>query len=242
MKALLDSDILGYRIAFACENETIDVAKHRLDHYIMDILTQGVDTTFKGCFCDSWQLYLTGNNNFRYDIAITVPYKGNRVAPKPQHLQALREHMIKEWDASVTDGEEADDAIAIDGTTIGLDCVMVSLDKDFDQIPGWHYNFVKKIGYLVNEREGLYAFYKQILTGDTADNIQGLAGIGPVKAAKKLAPCDDEKDLVAYELAMYGVCVDAYEGNVDRVLENALLLWLRRTPNEMWTPPTERFK
>ena len=240
MKALLDSDILGYRIAFACENETVDVAKHRLDHYITDILMCGVDNTFKDCFCDSWQLYLTGKNNFRYGVATTVPYKGNRVAPKPQHLQALRQHMIEEWGASVTDGDEADDAIAIDGTTLGLSCVMVSLDKDFDQIPGWHYNFVKKIGYFVDERQGLYSFYKQILTGDTADNIQGLAGIGPVKAAKKLAVCEDVTDLSEYEMAMYDVCVDAYEGNVDRVLENALLLWLRRTPNEMWTPPTLR--
>jgi hypothetical protein len=240
MKALLDSDILGYRIAFACENETIDVAKHRLDHYIIDILMCGVDNTFKDCFCDSWQLYLTGKNNFRYGVATTVPYKGNRVAPKPQHLQALRQHMIEEWGASVTDGDEADDAIAIDGTTLGLSCVMVSLDKDFDQIPGWHYNFVKKLGYFVDERQGLYSFYKQILTGDTADNIQGLAGIGPVKAAKKLAVCEDVTDLSEYEMAMYDVCVDAYEGNVDRVLENALLLWLRRTPNEMWTPPTLR--
>ena len=240
MKALLDSDILGYRIAFACENETIDVAKHRLDHYITDILMCGVDNTFKDCFCDSWQLYLTGKNNFRYGVATTVPYKGNRVAPKPQHLQALRQHMIEEWGASVTDGDEADDAIAIDGTTLGLACVMVSLDKDFDQIPGWHYNFVKKIGYFVDERQGLYSFYKQILTGDTADNIQGLAGIGPVKAAKKLAVCEDVTDLSEYEMAMYDVCVDAYEGNVDRVLENALLLWLRRTPNEMWTPPLRK--
>ena len=240
MKALLDSDILGYRIAFACENETVDVAKHRLDHYITDILMCGVDNTFKDCFCDSWQLYLTGKNNFRYGVATTVPYKGNRVAPKPQHLQALRQHMIEEWGASVTDGDEADDAIAIDGTTLGLACVMVSLDKDFDQIPGWHYNFVKKIGYFVDERQGLYSFYKQILTGDTADNIQGLAGIGPVKAAKKLAVCEDVTDLSEYEMAMYDVCVDAYEGNVDRVLENALLLWLRRTPNEMWTPPLRK--
>jgi hypothetical protein len=240
MKALLDSDILGYRIAFACENETIDVAKHRLDHYITDILMCGVDNTFKDCFCDSWQLYLTGKNNFRYGVATTVPYKGNRVAPKPQHLQALRQHMIEEWGASVTDGDEADDAIAIDGTTLGLSCVMVSLDKDFDQIPGWHYNFVKKLGYFVDERQGLYSFYKQILTGDTADNIQGLAGIGPVKAAKKLAVCEDVTDLSEYEMAMYDVCVDAYEGNVDRVLENALLLWLRRTPNEMWTPPLRK--
>ena len=158
MKALLDSDILGYRIAFACENEPVDIAKHRLDNYITDLLTCWVDNTFKDCFCDSWQLYLTGKNNFRYGVATTVPYKGNRVSPKPQHLQALRQHMIDEWGASVTDGDEADDAIAIDGTTLGLNCVMVSLDKDFDQIPGWHYNFVKKIGYFVDERQGLYSF------------------------------------------------------------------------------------
>jgi 5'-3' exonuclease len=77
----------------------------------------------------------------------------------------------------------------------------------------------------------LYSFYKQILTGDRVDNIEGIRGIGPVKADKILKDCTTEKDL-------YEACIKAYDGNTDRVLENGKLLWLRREANQMWQPPS----
>jgi hypothetical protein len=231
--ALIDSDIVAYRIAFACQDENEIVAKHRLDRYLVDILACGVDNTYPDCFVDSWQLFLTGKKNFRYDIATTAVYKGNRIAPKPDHLPALREHMIKKWGASVSDGQEADDDVAIAGTALGEGSIMVSLDKDIDQVAGWHYNFVKKIGYYVTEAEGLFKLYCQILTGDTADNIIGIKGVGPVKANKILDGC-------VYEYDMYCRCVEAYDGNEDRVIENARLLYLRRTKDEpLWIPPKQ---
>jgi hypothetical protein len=41
-------------------------------------------------------------------------------------------------------------------------------------VAGWHYNFVKKDKYYVTAEEGMRFFYRQILTGDRADNIQGI--------------------------------------------------------------------
>jgi hypothetical protein len=233
--ALLDADILAYRIAFACKDEKVNAARLRLSSYIIDILALKVDHTYEGCFVDDWKLYITGKGNFREQIAITAPYKGNRTAPKPEHHQAMRDWLLKEWGAILVKGSEADDAIATEATKLGAgNCIMVSVDKDFDQIPGWHYNFVKNIGYYVTEEEGLLSFYKQILTGDDADNIKGIYGVGPAKAGKMLAETYND------ELAMWQVCIDAYEGNTDRVIENARLLWLRRYDDELWTPPTLR--
>ena len=149
--------------------------------------------------------------------------------------------MVNQWAATVYEGIEADDAIATDATTYGEgNCIMVSVDKDFDQIAGWHFNFIKNIGYYVTEEQGLYSFYKQILTGDNSDNIMGLRGIGPVKADKLLMQGVDEdtrSDDLTYEENLYCVCLNAYNGNAARVLENARLLWLRRKPNQMWLPP-----
>ena len=76
-------------------------------------------------------------------------------------------------------------------------------------------------------------FYEQILTGDRADNIVGLKGIGPVKAKRILADCDKEQDL-------WDAVVTAYDGDEERVTENARLLWLRRQRNEIWVPPSSR--
>ena len=73
----------------------------------------------------------------------------------------------------------------------------------------------------------------QILTGDTADNIIGLRGIGNVKAKKMLEDAADETE-------MFQRCVEAYDGNEDRVVENAHLLFLRRHEGQTWTSPLNR--
>jgi hypothetical protein len=230
MIALIDSDIIAYRVSFACKDESIVAARQTVNSYIADILMCGVDNCFSGCFVDDWKLYLTGKNNFRNKIATTAVYKGNRTAEKPKHLAAIREYIVSEFAAIVVDGQEADDAIAIDATIHGDNCVIVSVDKDLDQLSGWHYNFVKRHNYYVNPNDALLNFYKQILTGDSADNIIGLSGIGKVRAEKILSECKTEQEL-------YDACVAAYDGNVDRVIENARLLWLRRYENQMWEPP-----
>ena len=231
MIALLDSDIYAYRAAAACENEDELQAKRSVDSLIINTLMCGVD---KCGYVDEWKLFLTGKGNFRNDIAVTVPYKGNRADKvKPQHLAALRKHLMQEWKADMSDGQEADDSIAIEATKLGDNGVIVSLDKDLDQVAGWHYNFVKKEAYYISEAEGLLRLYMQILTGDTADNIVGLRGIGNVKAKKMLEDAADETE-------MFQRCVEAYDGNEDRVVENAHLLFLRRHEGQTWIPPSKR--
>jgi DNA polymerase-1 len=140
---------------------------------------------------------------------------------------------MQEWKADMSEGQEADDSIAIEATTLGDNGVIVSLDKDLDQVAGWHYNFIKKEAYYVTEAEGLLRLYMQILTGDTADNIIGLRGIGNVKAKKMLEDAADETE-------MFQRCVEAYDGNDDRVVENAHLLFLRRHEGQTWTSPLNR--
>jgi len=227
MVALIDGDMLCYRIGFACEHDTEEVAHVTIHDFITDILLD-LDKV------DTVEVFLTGKNNFRYAVAVTEPYKGNRSdKPKPVHLQSLRQYLIDEWDADVTDGQEADDSIAIRATELGGDvAVIVSLDKDFDQLTGWHYNFAKKHLYNVEQSDADLNFYSQFLTGDRVDNIIGVKGIGPVKAAKLL------KDKTPYE--MYQVCVEHL--GEDRALENGQLLYLRREADEMWTPPNEENK
>lgn len=231
MIALLDSDIYAYRAAAACENEEELQAKRSVDSLIINTLMCGVD---KCGYVDQWRLFLTGKGNFRNDIAITAPYKGNRADKvKPKHLAALRDHLMQEWKADMSAGQEADDSIAIEATTLGDNGVVVSLDKDLDQVAGWHYNFVKKEAYYISEAEGLLRLYIQILTGDTADNIIGLRNIGNVRARKMLEDAEDETE-------MFQRCVEAYDDNEDRVVENAHLLFLRRHEGQTWTPPSKR--
>lgn len=229
MKALLDADTMAFRAAAACKEESVSTALFTVDSIVTDAL---LCCDHGEAFYDKWQLYLTGSNNFRKGIATSHPYKGNRTTPKPEHLPAVRDHLVQKWGAVIAEGQEADDAIAIEATTLGDNCVMVSIDKDFKQIPGNHYNFVKREHFYVTQEDGLRFLYKQILIGDSTDNIIGLYGIGPKKADKMLEECTTEQD-------MYNVAVEAYESE-ERVIENARLLYLRRKENELWQPPNKR--
>ena len=223
MHVLIDGDIIGYRIGFSTEEENEKIVVSRVATFIESMLWEDLDA-------ETYQGYLTGSGNFRNDIARTAPYKGNRTAPKPKHLQFIRDYLVSAWDFRISEGEEADDSIAIEHTSRNHESIIASIDKDFLQLPGKHWNFVKKEMTEVNEAEALLNFYRQVLTGDRVDNIIGLKGIGPVKADKILANYTSGAE-------MYLACIEAYSGSEERVIENCRLLWLRRTVGEIWQPP-----
>lgn len=221
MIAFIDSDSLCYAVGFSSNDVEEHYAISRLESTMVDLCME--------LECDDYQGYLTGKANFRYDIAKTVPYKGQRIAEKPIHLQALRNHLVESWGFIVVEGIEADDMLAIKGTEFKDECIIVGIDKDLLQIPGWHYNYRKHTKQYIDEFQGLVNFYTQILTGDRIDNIVGLKGIGPAKAAKILKDCTTEEEL-------YNAVLKAYDNDKERVLENGQLLWLQRTEGDIWTP------
>jgi len=219
--ALIDGDILTYRVGFAYNEEGFALARHMLGETIQTICEE--------LKTEDFELFITGKTNFRNDYAVTEPYKGNRKGDKPVHYQELRDYML-EIGAVLVEGQEADDAIAIRATELGDLCFMVSIDKDFDQLRGWHYNFVKKQQYYISQTHGTLNFYMQFLTGDRIDNIIGVKGIGAVKA-KKLLEGKTERE-------MYEICVEKL-GSEERAIENGILLWLRRHEGQIWTPPAK---
>jgi len=222
--ALIDADSLCYAVGFSSNDAEEKIAIARLEQTMTE-LCMDLD-------CEDYKGFLTGKGNFRESIAVTVPYKGQRISEKPVHLQALRDHLVSSWGFEVVNGIEADDAVGIAAYAVAEDeSIMVHIDKDLNQFRGWHYNYRKKEKYYVSEFEGLHSFYTQILTGDRIDNIVGLKGIGPVKAKRILEECTNENEL-------YEAVLKAYEGDLQRVQENAQLLWLQRSPNQTWTPPS----
>jgi len=221
--AFIDADSLCYAVGFSSNDAEEKIALSRLEQTMTE-LCMDLD-------CEDYKGFLTGKGNFRDSIAVTVPYKGQRVSEKPVHLQALRDHLVNSWGFEVVNGIEADDAVGIAAYAVPEDeSIMVHIDKDLNQFRGWHYNYRKKEKYYVSEFEGLTAFYTQILTGDRIDNIVGLKGIGPVKAKRILEECTNENEL-------YQAVLKAYEGDQQRVLENGQLLWLQREANQVWQLP-----
>jgi hypothetical protein len=223
MLALIDADIVCYRIGFASEDVSEKICLARCAEFMEELVMKP--------WVGDYQGFLTGSNNFRKDIAVTAPYKGNRTQAKPKHYELIREYLNKAWACEVIEGQEADDAIGIKAYEMEdvEDYVIMSIDKDLNMIRGWHYNFIKDEKYLVNDQEAIKHFYTQILTGDRVDNIIGLKGVGPKKAEKILQDCVTEAD-------MYKAVLEAYDNDEKRVLENGQLLWIRRKENQIWSP------
>jgi 5'-3' exonuclease len=181
----------------------------------------------------SWhQLYLSGGKNYRDDVATMYVYKGNRdPTKKPKYYKELKEYYTTYWEAVVTDGIEADDAIGIEQfKNKDKSTCIVSIDKDLDMIPGWHYKFTKDLFYYVTLEEANLFFLKQMLVGDKAvDNIPGIDGLGPKKADKLLAGKSVADAIGIVEEQYKRQYKDVWPEAISEVAE---LLWIRRKPDE----------
>ena len=218
-RVLVDADIVAYRCASSAEQEVESwIPTSRVDE-----LMRNIQSSLQ---CNNLVSFISGEHNFRK--VLYPEYKANRTKPQPKWLQDMNQHLILAWGAEVTDGWEADDALAM--ASVGdPGFVIASIDKDLRQIPGNHYDFVK--GELVNvsEEQALYNFYYHLLVGDSADNIKGAQGIGPVKATKALEHCTTPRQY-------YNKVRELFR-NDEYLLMTARLIWLKRSPEDVWNPP-----
>ncbi len=154
-------------------------------------------------------LLTKGGSCFRTYRATLKKYKGNREGTaRPEHYQAIREYLIEHHGALVYAKWEADDTACMIMEKAKSEpeklAILAAIDKDLEQQSCKHINpNRKKEGvYYVDEVEGAYSFYKQMLTGDVADNIPGLKGVGAkAKCVTALAECKtiEEMCLHVYE-------------------------------------------
>lgn len=258
MIALIDADILTYRCGFAVQksithtDESGEEIGSSLEVEPVSHALQLIKTTIRNILeeteATSHELYLTADDksNFRFKVAKTKPYKGNRIAPRPVHYAAIREYLVEVCDAKVIHGIEADDKLGIRQVEIynslpttndeGMS-VIVSIDKDLRQIPGLHYNFVTKEFFACNKEGSLELsqdrrkltggghkfFFAQMLLGDNADNIPGVPGYGPVKVYQQLIKRNSFDELARVVYSIY-----KEEKIQERFLEIADLLWIQQ--------------
>lgn len=254
-----DADSLVYESAFAVQKEK-DIDGNPIAEPVQNAL-QVMKCTIKNVLKrldyqrgDWVQLVLTAEGlekNFRYDI--DNEYKANRKDyKKPIHYKACREYLVKYWKAIIVEGEEAEDYVSCrhcqclnwDTTSVSKHSIIIAVDKDLDNTYGWHYNWHHKNLYHVCNITALMNFYKQLLVGDRADNIQGIKGIGPVKAKKLFDPIycknvrTDNLDIyTSLEKDLYQKVRELYNDD-ERLHKNAKLLWIRRVKDQIWGPPT----
>lgn len=235
MIALIDADLIAYRCAASCSptknkpfQEDLEFAISRCDQLVNRILHE-VNPS-------SHELWLGGGRNYRYDIC--PHYKANRVdTPKPLHLEDLREYLVSNYGARVTDGIEADDALGIAQCNSYEESVICSIDKDMKQIPGHHFNFVTGIWDFVTPLEGWRNFYIQLVMGDKADNIQGFDGLMRQTIPKFLNPTIDAIKEANSPQAMFEIVQAIYELGDEALLRNGRLLFIQRHEGDQWLVP-----
>ena len=185
----VDTDSIFFKIAYKSKNQS-ELRKNynsfcnKMKLEVSDKMVNPFTEELKVLYA------VKGKGNYRKELS--SDYKSTRheldkdVRDK---LNYLHKHAVSKG-AIQADGMEADDLVSIwarEALDRKEEYVICGIDKDLLQIPGHHYNYGKDTWQLINEEEALHNLYIQCLTGDNTDNIPGLKGIGPKKAAKILA-------------------------------------------------------
>jgi len=182
----VDADIIAYRCAAACDGKEPDELLQTIDGFI--------DNVVRETQVSNLAMFLSGKKNFRYDMAKTKPYKGNREKIiRPDYLGDAKDYIESCYGGYIEKNYEADDCIA--SFMIQNEGVAhAGIDKDIRQVEGWHYNFVKKHWEHTNEEDSILKLYRQVCMGDSSDHIPGLPRIGEKKAEKAIQYYESARD------------------------------------------------
>lgn len=210
--------------------------------------------------CDDFRVCIQGIGNYRNDyVSKYVAYKQQRTG-KPLLYSDVFNYAVKKYKDKVivTSGEESDDFLSKlawkywnDKHTIEDSPIVIGyVDKDIQQnCPGVLLNYFKlDEGLFLNTYEMQYkGFWKSVLTGDSADNIDGILqlsnetkkrygikanGCGPVAATRILCAAESERECAERVLEAYKLSwSDDY---LERLQDMCFFLWLRREEDEMF--------
>lgn len=124
-------------LPFSCVRDKIE----RMTYDLMDTLETNLEPI----------MFLTGEGNFRDEIAKRKGYKENRKETvRPYHLENARNYITARYNTATSRGCEADDLLAIAQTRYNrlyaegksnVQSVICTRDKDLRQVPGWHYGW-----------------------------------------------------------------------------------------------------
>lgn len=180
MIGIIDGDILVYRACHKALKDNLDVTA-TFDNLYEELQDQMA--------CESYSLHISGGGNFRKDLKQGfTKYKGKR-KEKPANYLFLRDYIMKNYDTITVANYEADDTASIEGTSYlkAEKLFMVAtVDKDWKMIGGLFYNTQYKTLSAIGRHQAISHFHKQLIMGDSVDNIPGIYGLGVKKVEKIL--------------------------------------------------------
>lgn len=181
--ALIDGDILVYQTCAGFEAEATEASDG-----LWESIVAGLEDRLKKWTLDSGcteaVICLSHTKNFRKEVY--PPYKAHRDGkPRPHYLKEARAYLEDKYECWCVEWLEADDLMGIGATTPGLNAVIVSIDKDLQQIPATVFRPGKDIKPLtISPGEAEMELYLQWVRGDSVDNLPGVRGVGEKRAAQ----------------------------------------------------------
>lgn len=246
IEALGDEDAEGLELS-----HTIHPKDPKLVPFVAKAIINMIQQDTK---CDKYQVFLTGEKNFRDEIATLLPYKGDRDhSTRPIYYKEATDLLKLRYRAQVVEGREADDAMSIYQwyhlkNDTGWESVICSQDKDLRMVPGLNYNpTTRKLDDISVGYARLW-FFTQLLTGDkSVDNIPGIYRMGPAKAAEVFKGHEGKpyQELLKIVLDQYEIArnnpkvaskMPGDKWGIDRVTEIARLLWMQQEKDQLWEP------
>lgn len=184
--ALIDGDIVAYQTAAWAQARGIDAVE------VEERLSCQVAEWTAKAFCSKPLVMLSCSREDNFRRQFFPEYKQHRDGHEDPPLRGACVDFLKAtFDHRQKAHLEADDLMGIVGSggpmPDGSIPVIVTIDKDLRQVPGWHLNPDKDdFPVYVDQFEADCFFHQQWMTGDATDGIPGLYGVGPVKAQKRL--------------------------------------------------------
>src|SRR3990172_4114069 len=204
--ALIDGDFVAYQTAAWAHTSQSDVLA--MTERLMAQLTDWA----RHAFCSKIIVALSCPREDGFRRKAYPLYKAHRNADPPAMLDTAKQVLRDEFQTVEMKGLEADDIMGILATNGKIfSPVMVSVDKDLLQIPGWHFNPEKQdFPTFIPLEAADRAFHMQWLTGDTGDGFKGLEGIGPKKAEKILEAVKGIDNIVLAVAVAYASHAEKY--------------------------------
>ena len=169
----------------------IEEAKGKFDEVLMHIVNK-IEDDYE---VDEVIVFNGARGNFRKHI--TKKYKANRIHRElPPVLNELQSYVKEQYNAIVGYGVETDDMVAtywkrLTDTFGRNDVIIVSIDKDYKQLPCliYNYHYKHRCYYNINELEATRFFWTQMIAGDSADNVNYCKGYGEAYCKKVFKDC-----------------------------------------------------
>jgi hypothetical protein len=187
---LIDGDVLHHASMWKAET---------VDDYLANLDTHLMEWTEWACV-DSFKVAVNNPKIFRFEVYPDYKKTASREASRAQRGELESECKAilhgMEFTTIAPEGLEADDQLAIWSVEETEDTpVVITVDKDLQQIAGSHFNTYHMASSNVKPYEALRCLQFQLITGDSMDKIPGLPRMGPVKAEKALSLGIDPLDL-----------------------------------------------